>query len=158
MTQDKTMKRDWLIGLGYILEVFGSILMIFTGIILSITITNIGLLIFFWTYVVYLIASLILYGKKNRDFNKRHSEPDELLKLRMNHALATTIPIISIGISILFVFTLKENWIIFLLGLLMIGYGFFYLITGYLLRYREISDREIAKEIVRLEKLKNKKN
>ena len=149
--------NDSLIKIGYGLELFGFILMVFVGIILSVVSKNISFLIMFWAYVIFLFVSLISYGKKNRDFDKRYEESDELLKLRMNHVLAMTIPIVTIGISILFKFTLQEEWFIFLLGLFMIGYGLFYLITGYVLRYKEISKREIVKEIARIAGLKRKK-
>lgn len=141
----------------FLLQLFGFILLLFVGIIFTAIKIKAGtiktnFLIIYWTYVGYILLTILFYGKESRVFNKEFDESPKLLHLRMNHVLTITVPFITFAIAIFINKSFLESPFQWLGGLVLLVYGAFYFFTGYYLRYRELDKIEGVKELVRRNK------
>lgn len=147
---------------GFLLQIFGLILLVFVGIIFAFIrikegLLSNGFLIIYFLYLVYVAIIIFSYSKESRMFNKDFDESVDLLKLRMNNSITLSLPFIILAITIFISFAFETHPGIWLMGLSFLIYGGIYFYSSYYLRYKELDKIFRIKEMGRIADLKNKK-
>ena len=125
----------------------GLILLIFVGVIfwavyLIDGIISINFLLIYTAYAIYVLLVVIYSSFKSGFFKLESEENEELTKLKMNHSLTLSIPLIIFSIQLLSIDYLKgKSWPLFLIGLFFLIFSIIWLFKGYYLRFKKLKEK-----------------